>query len=283
MEIVRTDVENEDGIAGPGILAEIAEPFVPSLSGSLVLVDAFLEKHSRHCVPAGFRFIVGVPGGIAAWEIERRIRTTEVIEADRIDWRQFDEAFIATEIVGFEALIVLIDEIAEMLQVLPPVVVRIRCDLVAVLVSSSDGIVVGKIARIHGERDEQHGDEEESKERPDQIAGLFHVAPDEVGERLGDEEIEEWQYREEMTEADIEIAGDADVGVEEDEEKREILGDTRLERLGEDSEEVGCLLAGDRLGDPEERVTGGDEEEEEEWERFFEGEYDREVIRGSGI
>lgn len=109
------------------------------------------------------------------------------------------------------------------------------------------------------------------------------MASDEVGERLRDEEIEKWQYWEEMTEANIEITSDADIRVEEDEEKREILGDACLERLGEDSEEVGRLLAGDRLGDPEQRVAGGGEEEEEQWERFFEGEYDRKVIRGSGV
>lgn len=119
-----------------------------------MLVDALLEEHSRHGVPAGFRFVVGVPGGVAAREIERRIRTAEIIKTDRIDRRQLDEAFIAAEVVGFETLIVLIDEVAEMLQILSPVVVGICRDGVAVLVSSGDGVVVGEIARIHGEGDE---------------------------------------------------------------------------------------------------------------------------------
>ncbi len=86
-----------------------------------------------------------------------------------------------------------------------------------------------------------------------------------------------------MAEADIEIAGDADIGVEEDEEEREILSDTSLEGLSEDPEEVGGLLARDGFDNPEERIADRGDKKEDEGQGLFESKNNREIVRRSGV
>ena len=55
----------------------------------------------------------------------------------------------------------------------------------------------------------------------------------EISCSFGYEEIEEWENRKEMSETDIEISGDTDRRVEENEEHGKILGGALLERMSE--------------------------------------------------
>ncbi len=89
-----------------------------------------------------------MPSGVAAREIEGWIRATEIIETNRIYLRQIREPFVAVEVSGFEAAVVLIDEIPKMLKILSPIIIGVCRDLVAILISSGDGVVVREVARI---------------------------------------------------------------------------------------------------------------------------------------
>lgn len=83
---------------------------------------------------------------------------------------------------------------------------------------------------------------------------MFLVPMIEIGRGFGGEKVEERENRKEVAEADIEIAGDADEGVEENEEYREILGGTVLERSREGREEIGSGTALDGTDDAKERI-----------------------------
>ena len=50
-----------------------------------------------------------------------------------------------------------------------------------------------------------------------------------VSQSFSDEHVEKWQNGKEVSEANVEVAGDADIAVEEDEKGAEILSDTTLE------------------------------------------------------
>ena len=183
-------------------------------------------------------------------EIEGRVRSAEVIES----YRSY-QALIRSECFERWAVaIVIFDEVAEVLQILSPVVIGIGRDHIAVFGAACEHIVVGEIARINGERSDEEQAEEECSEWAEDISEVFLVPMIEIGRGFGGEKVEERENRKEVAETDIEIAGDADEGVEENEEYREILGGTVLERSREGWEEIGSGTALDGTDDAKERI-----------------------------
>jgi hypothetical protein len=58
---------------------------------------------------------------------------------------------------------------------------------------------------------------------------------DDIKDHLSDKHEEKWEDREEMSEADVEIASDTDEAIEEDEENSDILSSFSLERLPQEN------------------------------------------------
>lgn len=170
-------------------------------------------------------------------ELPFPIRPPKVIDSDDIDWLVFrcihrTERFAEG---GFklvlDAFIVIVDKTAETLQILTPVVVGVRHILVAILVSAADGVEVGEVARVRDDRDgndrESSTGEEDAKRSV--CRRLFALAFQDVEDRLGYEHIDEGEDREEVAVADVQVTGDADVAVEEDEEHHHVLSNPLTE------------------------------------------------------
>lgn len=183
-------------------------------------------------------------------EIEGRVRSAEIIES----YRSYRTRARKGCFEGWTTAIVVLDEVAEVLQILSPIVIGIGRDHIAVFGAACEHIVVGEIARINGERSDEEQAEEECSEWAEDISEVFLVPMIKIGRGFGGEKVEERENRKEVAEADIEIAGDADEGVEEDEEYREILGGTVLERSREGREEIGSGAALDGTDDAKERI-----------------------------
>lgn len=166
-------------------------------------------------------------------ELPSRIGAAEIIDPDHIDWLvlgggQGAERFAeGSREALFDALVVVVDKAAEPSKILAPVVVRVGHILIAFLVPATDDIEVGEVARVrpHGNSDNREGRTgEENTQRP-VSGGVFALAFQDIEDGFGDENIEEGKNREEVAEADVQVAGDADIAIEKDEEDHQILGD----------------------------------------------------------
>lgn len=207
-------------------------------------------------------------------EIEGRVRSAEVVEP----YRSYRTPIRGECFERWTAAIVVCDEVAEVFQILSPIVIGIGCDHIAVFGTAGEHVVVGEIAWIDGERSDEEQTEEECGERSEDISEVFLVPMVEIGRGFGGEKVEERENRKEVAETDIEIAGDADEGIKENEEYREILSGAVLERGHEGREEIGSGPAFDGADDAEERIRGCDQDKEEKGECFLQAEDDGKVV-----
>lgn len=207
-------------------------------------------------------------------EIEGRVRSAEVVEP----YRSYRTSIRGECFERWTTAIVVFDEVAEVFQILSPIVIGIGCDHIAVFGTAGEHVVVGEIAWIDGERSDEEQTEEECGKWSEDISEVFLVPMVEIGRGFGGEKVEERENRKEVAETDIEIAGDADEGIKENEEYREILGGAVLERGHEGREEIGSGPAFDGADDAEERIRGCDQDKEEKGERFLQAEDDGEVV-----
>jgi hypothetical protein len=143
--------------------------------------------------------------------------------------------------------------------------------------ATEHGITVVNVP-TYGERSDEEQTEEECGKWSEDISEVFLVPMVEIGRGFGGEKVEERENRKEVAETDIEIAGDADEGIKENEEYREILSGAVLERGHEGREEIGSGPAFDRADDAEECIRGCDQDKEEKGECFFQAEDDGEVV-----
>lgn len=164
-----------------------------------------------------------------------------------------------------------------------PIVIRIGSDHVAILVSASQGIVVREIAWIDRERDKNEKGKEKSHERAKEYAGSSHVPSVEIRECFSNEEVEKRENWKEVAESDIEVTGNADVGVEHDEKESEVLSDVFLKGIREDSEKIRGKLSSQSFVDAEKSVAQCGQENKEERKGFFETKNNGEIKGRSGI
>lgn len=203
------------------------------------------------------------PGDEFIAEIVFGITTTEVVDSDSVDSR------VCREVVF------------QVFQILAPIVVGIGGIEVALEVTAGDRIEIGEVVRVGEEWGGCHDEEKNTEDYSDQLVsdGLSRMALVEVGQGLADEEVEEWKDREEVTESDVQVAGDADVAVKQDEKNREILSDVFSEGVSQELRKRECSFLNVASADTVEAVSGRGEEKKEKGQRFFEGEDDREVRR----
>ncbi len=92
--------------------------------------------------------------------------------------------------------------------------------MIAHRVTASSNVEVGEIARVGDDRDGDDRKHDESKYDTEELVRdwLTLVAFVEVCEGERYQEVEEGEYGEEMAETDGEIAGDTNVGIEENKE-----------------------------------------------------------------
>lgn len=120
------------------------------------------------------------------------------------------------------------NEFAKTFEILTPVVIGISDVLVTIAVAACYGVEVRKVAWVgkYGDSDDDSGNY--STNNLEEVFGVRSTfgALEEVKSSFGYEYIEKGKDREEVTETDIEIAGDADIAVEHDKEKHESLSHT---------------------------------------------------------
>lgn len=207
-----------------------------------IFIDAFLKEDSGDSVPAWFGCVVGMPGGIVFFKVEGWIGTAEVVEVNRVecvDLWQLREILGTTEDGCFGACVMFIDKFTQVFQILSPIIIGIGGNHIATCMAAYERIIIGKITGIDTERNEEKRGKKKSGDWSKDIPEFFGVTLVEVHGRFGHEEVEEGHNWEEVTEADVEITSDADVGIEQNKETSEVLSRVCLERSGKDGEACG--------------------------------------------
>ena len=141
--------------------------------------------------------------------------------------------FVGGLLIAVYAEIVSIYPVFQALHILSPVVVGIGDIFVAFGVATHCGVEIREIARVGKDGYENNPAGEDKNESAHDAPGcvIATVTLPVVKYGFGSEHVEEGKDWEEMSEADIEIARDAEVAVECDETKHGVLRDMRLERM----------------------------------------------------
>lgn len=96
--------------------------------------------------------------------------------------------------------------------------------MIAVLVSSSYGVEIRKVARVGEERNSHDREEDDSIDDSNQLMSmrLFSVAFVEVSQGFSNEQIEKGENRKEVAKSDGEVARDAHVAIKQYEKDSDI-------------------------------------------------------------
>ena len=104
----------------------------------------------------------------------------------------------------------------------------------------------------------------------------------EVGQGDSNQHVEEGEDGEEVAKADVQIARDTHIGVEEDEKDGQVLGDPILKGTDEEALDALSFFFSVEFSDAVEAVAGGEDKEEEKGQGFLE-EKDNWEVPGRGI
>ncbi len=133
--------------------------------------------------------------------------------------------------------------------------------------STPDGVEVGKVAWIREGRDSDDNESENTNEHGEKVLGeilMLHPLQD-IENHFGHQHIDEGENREEVTEADIEIASDADVTVESDEENHHSLSDAITEGVGQEAHPTAPGSPSNIFHCPSDSITSGGRNKEKHW------------------
>ena len=166
----------------------------------------------------------------------------------------------------------------EILEILTPVIVGVSDIVIAHAVATPRGVKVREVTRerYHWDGDDREHDEAEEKREKFPGDGIILVASIEVSERECHQEVQKGKYREEVTESDREVPGNADVSIKQDKEYREILHDSRPKGMNQKETKWLCTRH-ETMAEVKESDRGGDHKEKEEGQSRFEEEDNGEV------
>lgn len=140
-----------------------------------------------------------------------------------------------------------------------PVVIGVSGIQITFGMAAGCRIEVREVAWIRKKGGDNNDEHENADEASYHLSSrwFFGVAFVKVSQGFSDEHVEKRQNGKEVTEANIEVAGDADVAVKEDEEGTEVLGDAILQGVTEETADPRILFFEKELDDSIETIESG--------------------------